>query len=112
MKLFTRPGISLLVLFILSCNADDNGADNPQRTNCYDFATDPAVQTAIDTYINAATTYGQDPTNENCNNLKISLDNYFEVIDGYVDNCYNEEDFQEWRDSIEQWRAERDQLDC
>lgn len=102
----------VLLVCLMACGDDENGKDDINAVNCANFGNDAEVQAAIQAFSDAATAYGENPTEETCNNYLDALDAYFVSIDEYIDACYNDEAWEDYKDAVEEWRAERDQLDC
>lgn len=104
---------TILILILAACGDDEgNDPDDVDGVSCAAYANDPDVQAAIQSFSEAASAYGQNPTEETCNNYLNSLDNYFDVIDVYLEACYNNEEWENYKEAVDQWRAERDDLDC
>jgi hypothetical protein len=95
-------GICIIALpFFIACGKDD-------PATC-DYATE--VQDELNAVNAAATTYGNNPTTENCNAFKAAYQNYLNELQDH-DNCVLPAQQAQYQDAIDQAQASLDALQC
>jgi hypothetical protein len=102
--------LSLLIIVTLvglsSCKKDEN--NDPEYCGT---AWASAVQDEITALTNAAMTYGQEPTTENCNAYKAAGQAYIDALEPY-DKCslWTVQQKTEWKNAIDEAKAELNDL--
>lgn len=96
-----------VILFAASCG--DDKSDDPvgcSQTFALEF------QDEINGISAAASVYANDPTMENCEGYKASINIYLDAVEQWGDcaRFYDQED--EWQESIDQARLDVQALDC
>jgi len=80
--------LSLLVFSMVaaSCGSDDDDGNNNNITCDQTFNINAELSDEINAFTNAAITYGNDPTPENCQAYKASAQDYLEALES-LRNC-------------------------
>ena len=75
------------------------------------FSYTAELQNEADALIQAGNTYGQDPTEANCNAFKNAYQVYLDAAEE-IENCVQSGDRAEYEESIKNARDELDELEC
>jgi hypothetical protein len=100
----------LFGLLSVSCGDDDNGGGN-NNVDCSDsVAVNAAVSDELNAISTAATAYGNDPSNANCQALKNAYQDYIDALEDIFD-CAKQAGLQnEFQQSIDAARASIDSI--
>lgn len=100
--------ISVLAIAGTACGGDDD--DGPSGADCNSLQFSAEFQDEINAITAAATAFGNDPSQANCDALKAAYNSYLDELEDWEDCAifYNQET--EWRDAIDSTRAAVDTI--
>ena len=108
-RLKTTIYLSVILLFANCSGNDDNEIDN--NTSCFNGTWIQEVSSELTDWTSAIQLYGQDPSEENCNNYTNTLIAYIDALDR-IKECVPTVSLAEFNEAIEETRQELSNFDC
>jgi len=107
-RLKTTIYLSALFLFA-NCSGNDDEPNN--GVSCFNGTWIQEVSSELTDWTSAIQLYGQDPSEENCNNYTNSLIAYIDALDR-IKECVPTVNLAEFNEAIEESREELSNFDC
>lgn len=95
---------SILAFGLIGCNKD-----GPAK--CFGGSWVQELSAELTDWTTAAQEYGDNPTTENCNSYKSSLNNYLKALDR-IKNCVPKASLGDFNESIDEIMQELNEIDC
>jgi len=93
-------GMALLFLFV-------NCSKNPLK--CLNGSWAEEISSELETFVEASQNYDENPTIENCNSYKSSINRYIDALEG-IDDCYA--GITDFNEELVESREELSEIDC
>ncbi|TLP74276.1 hypothetical protein [Maribacter sp. ACAM166] len=99
--------LSLFTLVLLTnCSKDDDNG-----TSCLKGSWVQEVSSELEVWLAAASSYGENPTLENCTSYKSAINGYLNALDR-IKKCVPTESLNEFNASIEEGKESLSKIDC